>query len=181
LSNADPTRYRRVINENDAMINSNERAAAWANRKLTRRQTPAFWDSIIVDMGHPNAPFGTYDVGDRIYVTGYMPWVGDVHQLHKIIAISVDEEHETCEIMMYAEGAYNYEPIAYSGNEALSITIAVTDPAEILVSSDYVLGAHYLTTPVILVEPTGPVTSQLFVGTGIVNVNCPPITGGLSP
>jgi hypothetical protein len=181
LSNADPKRYRRVINENDAMINSNERAAAWANRKLTRRQTPAFWDSIIVDMGHPNAPFGTYDVGDRIFVTGYMPWVGDVHQLHKIIAIAVDEEHEACEITMYAEGAYTYEPIGYSGDEVLSITMAVTDPGEIAVETNIILGAHYLTTPSILVEPTGSVTIQNFVRAGTVNVLCPPITGGLSP
>lgn len=118
LSNADPYRYRRVISQDDARINSDERAAAWARRKLTKRQTPAYFDSIIVDMGHPNAPFGTYDVGDRIWVKGYMPWVGDINQLHKIIAIAVDEDSSTCELTLYAEGAFNYDPIYYQGQTA---------------------------------------------------------------
>lgn len=113
LSNAASNRFRRVIMQDDARINSDERAAAWALRKLTRRQIPAYWDSIIVDMGHPNAPFGTYDVGDRIMVKGIMPWVGVVEQQHKIIAIAVDDDGGTCELTLKAEGAFNYDPIYY--------------------------------------------------------------------
>lgn len=113
LTNADPKRFRRVVNQDDARINSNERAAAWTKRKLTKRQTPSYWDSVIVDMGHPNAPFGTYDVGDRIWVQGYMPFIGDVKQQHKILAIAVDEEKGVCELTLMAEGAFNYDPIFY--------------------------------------------------------------------
>ena len=64
-------------------------------------------------MGHPNAPFGTYDVGDRINVQGYMPFIGDVKQQHKILAIAVDEEKGVCELTLMAEGAFNYDPIFY--------------------------------------------------------------------
>lgn len=126
LTNADNTRFRRVVQQDDARINSNERAAAWARRKLTRRQTPAFWDSIMVDMGHPNAPFGTYDVGDRIWVKGLMPIVGDVNQLHKIIAIAVDDSKGTCELTLKAEGAFNYDPIFFQGDVAGSVTVTPT-------------------------------------------------------
>jgi len=128
LTNSDPTRFRRVIMQDDARINSTERAAAWAKRKLTRRQTPAYWDSIIVDMGHPNAPFGSYDVADTIIVAGKMPIVGDVRQRHKIIAIAVDEESGTCELSLKAEGAFNYDPIYFSGDTAGSIMIQPPNP-----------------------------------------------------
>jgi hypothetical protein len=121
LSNADPNRYRRTISQDDARINSNERAAAWARKKLTRRQTPAYWDSIIVDMGHPNAPFGFYDVGDRIMIRGPMPYIGNVSQQHKILAIAVDEGAGSCELTLMAEGAFNYDPIFYSAQSQGSI------------------------------------------------------------
>lgn len=134
LTNSDPTRFRRVIMQDDARINSTERAAAWAKRKLTRRQTPAYWDSIIVDMGHPNAPFGSYDVADRIMVSGKMPIVGDVRQLHKIIAIAVDEETGTCELSLKAEGAFNYDPIYFSGDSAGSILIKPPDPEALTIN-----------------------------------------------
>lgn len=135
LTNADPARFRRVISEDDAQINSNERAAAWAKKKLTRRQTPAYWESIIVDMGHPNAPFGSYDVGDRIMVRGYMPWLGDVNQLHKVIAIAVDEKTGTCELTLKAEGAFTYDPIFYQGGVSGSTTVTVPGPTHMLMTT----------------------------------------------
>lgn len=115
LSNADPERYRRVILEEDAHINSIERSEAWAHRQLTRRQHPNYWESIIIDMNHPNARFGTWEVGDQIRVQGVMPWVGEVDQVHKIIAYSVDEETATCELTLRAEGAFTYDPIFFEG------------------------------------------------------------------
>jgi hypothetical protein len=125
LTNADPDRYRRVISQDDARINSNERAAAWSRKKLTRRQTPAYWDSIVVDMGHPNAPFGSYDVGDRIMVAGLMPYVGMVRQQHKILAIAVDEEAGSCELTLMSEGAFNYDPIFYSAQVQGAVTVKI--------------------------------------------------------
>jgi hypothetical protein len=131
LTNADPARYRRSIYQDDARINSNERAAAWSKRKLSRRQTPAFWDSIVVDMGHPNAPFGFYDVGDRIMVRGLMPYIGFVNQQHKILAISVDEEKGSCELTLKAEGAFNYDPIYYAAEVKGSTQVTITNTPQI--------------------------------------------------
>lgn len=123
FSNADPKRYRRVVMQDDARVNSQERAQAWAKRKLTKRQTPAYWDSIIVEVDHPNAPFGSYDVGDRIMISGTMPVIGDVVQEHKIIAIAFDEERQVVELTLKAEGAFNYDQIYYQGSTAGSITV----------------------------------------------------------
>ena len=113
ISNADPDRYRRVIDEVDLNIDSNERAAAWAKRKLTRRQHPHQFESIIVEPYHPNAPFGSYDVGDYIRVHAPMQWVGDVDTNHKITAWSWDEKTNKLELKTMAEGAFNYDPIDY--------------------------------------------------------------------
>jgi hypothetical protein len=136
FTNADTGRYRRTIYQDDARINSNERAAVWARRKLTRRQTPAYWESIIVDMNHPNAPFGSCDVGDRIMVRGEMPLVGDVVQQHKIIAIAVEEASGTCMYTLKAEGAFNYDPIFFQGDVSGSITVNGTVPSPVTITSD---------------------------------------------
>lgn len=136
FANADTTRYRRTIYQDDAQINSNERAHVWARRKLSRRQTPAYWESIIVDMNHPNAPFGTYDVGDRIMVRGDMPLVGDVVQEHKIIAIAVEELSGTCMLTLKAEGAFNYDPIYFQGDVEGAITVIGVQPSPVTITSD---------------------------------------------
>lgn len=115
LTNADPTRFRRVIKEEDAKINSRERAAVWANRKLTRRQVPHYWGSITIDMDHPNAQFGTWQLGDDIWVQGYMPWVGKVEEWHKIIAYSIDAQSRQVQLTLKHAGAFNYDPIIFTG------------------------------------------------------------------
>ena len=113
LANADPNRLRRYLDEEIARIDSNERAAAWAHRKLARRQTPPYWEEITIDPNHPNAPLGTFDVGDTITVSGFMPWVGNIRQEHKIIAIQIDTAKNTCRLQLMAEGAFNYDQIFF--------------------------------------------------------------------
>lgn len=113
LSNADPDRYRRVMDEIDLNIDSNERAAAWAKRRLTRRQFPHQFESIVIDPYHPNAPFGSYNVGDIIRIAAPNYWVGDVDQKHKIMMLAWDEASNKVELKTMAEGAFNYDPIDY--------------------------------------------------------------------
>lgn len=114
ISNADPDRYRRVMDETDLNIDSNERAAAWGHRALTRRTFPNQFESIIIDPYHPNAPFGSFDVGDIVRVVGPMPWVSPAIDVkHKIMAHSWDEKSGQVQLNTMAEGAFNYDPIEY--------------------------------------------------------------------
>ena len=113
LANADPDRLRRYLDEDTAFIDSNERSAAWAHRRLARRQTPPYWETITILPNHPNAPLGSFDVGDSIIVKGNMPWVGEVAQYHKVIAITVDTEKGVVQLTLKAEGAFNYDPIFF--------------------------------------------------------------------
>lgn len=111
--NADPDRYRRVIKEEDALINSAERSAVWAKRKLTRRQVPKHWGSITVDMYHPNAPWGTYEVGDDIMISGQMTHIGKISEWHRIVTMQVDENTGTVMLTTRHIDAFNYDAIEF--------------------------------------------------------------------
>jgi hypothetical protein len=114
LSNADPTRFRRVILEEDAYIDSTERAAAWAKRKLTRRNIPLSFQKIVIDANHSHAPLGSFWVGDSIYVEAKdYPWYGDIEGWHRVTYIEYDEEKSLAEIGLKVDGAFNYDPIEY--------------------------------------------------------------------
>lgn len=113
LSNADPTRLRDVIMEEDAKINSNERGKAWAGRKLARRDVPKYWKKILIDPNHPNAPFGEWEVGDTIMVRAIDPWYGEIGLMHRITSWAYDMKSGTCELQLRVDGAFNYDPIDY--------------------------------------------------------------------
>ena len=119
LANADQDRFRRVMDEVDLHIDSNERTQAWCGRLLTRRQAPYYYESIVIDPYHPNAPFGTFDVGDLIRVQGPTAWHGNMDQKHKVMMIAWDEAKNVVELKLLVDGAFNYDPIEYvpvSGN-----------------------------------------------------------------
>jgi hypothetical protein len=114
LSNADMTRARRVVMEEDANINSTERSAAWAHRKLTRRNIPKYFSKIEIDPNHPNAPFGSWGVGDSILVEAEnFPWTGDISEWHRIISVTIKQDEPNIELGLKVEGAFNYDPIEY--------------------------------------------------------------------
>lgn len=113
FTNTDPLRFRRVIMEDDAQVNSNERSQVWAKRQLTRRQVPNYWGSIVIDADHPNAPYGTWELGDEILVQGFMPWVGEVSEWHRIISYTIDEARATVQLTLRHEGAFNYDPLVF--------------------------------------------------------------------
>lgn len=125
LSNEDPTRYRRTIMEENAEIDSTERAAAWARRKLTRRNIPKSFQSITIDPNHPHGPYGSFDVGDSIWVAAQnYPWVGDITGWHRVTSIDYTESTGqggggqggppgTMKVGLKVEGAWDYDPIEF--------------------------------------------------------------------
>lgn len=116
LTNDDMTRVRRTIMEEDASIDSTERAAAWAKRRLTRRNIPVSFQKITIDPSHPNAPLNSFNVGDTIYVEGKnYPWVGDIAEWHRITSMTF-KDGPAVELGLRVEGAFNYDPITYDPN-----------------------------------------------------------------
>lgn len=113
---ADPLkRFRRVMMEEDAHIDSVERAQAWARRRLTRRNIPKSFQKITVDWNHPNAPVGSFWVGDTVYVEGKnYPWKGDIGEWHRITSMTFKDDATIGEISLKVDGAFNYDPIEYN-------------------------------------------------------------------
>lgn len=118
FSNPAADRLRRVVKESDMNVNSKERAAVWAKRKLTRRQVPKYWEQVVVDEWHDSAPFGQWDVGDEMLVEGNMPWAGETERVsakHKIVGWQRDGTGKAT-VMLKHSGAFNYDPIEYAGS-----------------------------------------------------------------
>lgn len=116
ITNADPDRYRRVMTETDLHVDSDERAAAWGHRLLTRRQFPAAqFDSIVINPYHSNAPHGSFDVGDIIRIQGPDPWVGNIDVKHKVMSHTWDMKSGQVQLGVLADGSFNYDPIEYVG------------------------------------------------------------------
>lgn len=108
-------RARRVIMEEDANIDSTERAQAWAKRRLTRRNIPHSFNKITIDPSHPNAPLGSFWLADTISVKAKdYPWVGDIEYNHRITSITFKDNEPTVELGLMVEGAFNYDPIEYT-------------------------------------------------------------------
>jgi len=115
LGNADMTRARRTAMEEDLFIDSTERAAAFAKRKLQKRNIPISFSKITIDPNHPHAPFGSFDVGDNIRVQApNFPWKGSIDQWHRIISITYQDGSPTMDLGLKCEGAFNYDPIDYN-------------------------------------------------------------------
>ena len=134
LSNEDPTRYRRTVMEENAQIDSTERAAAWAKRKLTRRNIPTSFKKIVIDPNHPAGPLGSFALGDSIWVSApNYPWVGTIEGWHRVTSITYSEAQSQgqggggsaqgtppglVEVGLKVEGAWNYDPIEYNPDYA---------------------------------------------------------------
>jgi hypothetical protein len=110
--------------EEDVNIDSSERAAAWAHRKLTKRNIPPSFQKITIDPNHPNAPFGSFDVGDSIYITAPdYPWYGDISGFHKVTSITYKDGDPTMDIGVLVQGAFDYDPIEYDPDYASQPTV----------------------------------------------------------
>jgi hypothetical protein len=121
----DETRFRRVVMEEAVHIDSGERAAAYAKRRLQKRHIPKYFNKIIIDPNHPNAELGSFKVGDSIrIVAANFPWKGELDDYHRILSITYGESpggqqsgggtpNGMAELETKAEGAFNYDPIEY--------------------------------------------------------------------
>lgn len=116
LGNTDDNRFREFLLEEDAKINSTERAAAWAKKRLQKRTIPKYWKKIQILANHPNAPFGSWQLGDRIYVQGQNQWYGEIKEWHRIVSWAYDEKAGLIELGLKVEGAFNYDPIDFDEN-----------------------------------------------------------------
>lgn len=98
-------RLRRVRVVSDKSMQSKKRALAIAEAELRLSQgVPQITEVKIRD--HPNAVFGTWDVGDEIRVDSRsVPWVGDFSQWVRVVSQTWDTDRDEMTLTVQKVGA----------------------------------------------------------------------------
>jgi hypothetical protein len=84
-------RLRRVVTVADKTLASDKALKARGDQELAGR-TQALQIPSIQIVDHPNAKFGSWQLGDDIRVQVQVPWVGDLDVWHRIIADEISAD-----------------------------------------------------------------------------------------
>lgn len=82
----DPRRVRRFAIVGDGTIHDSAAAVAYSTEELLRRRAAITVGEVVMMDWHPNAPLGSYQVGDELLITGFVPWAGYIEFWHRIIS-----------------------------------------------------------------------------------------------
>lgn len=102
------SRLRRVVILQDATIDTTARANSLAAVELERRQGLIDVTDLEVEARHPNAEFGTYAVGDDIFIDVEVAWLGRLRQFERIISITYAPDAETVRLQLRRADAFRY-------------------------------------------------------------------------
>ena len=101
-------RLRRVAIVQDKTIPTPERATAAAGSELERRQALIDVTDLEVDARHPNAVFGSYQVGDDVLVDVEVDWIGRLRQYERILSITYAPDLESVRLELRRSEAFRY-------------------------------------------------------------------------
>lgn len=99
-------RLRRPAVYTDKLAATTARANAIARRERLARSYGDAVDSITV-REHPNAPIGSWDLGDDILVSAILPWLGRVQLWHRIMGWSLLSE-STAQLQLQRSDTFRY-------------------------------------------------------------------------
>jgi hypothetical protein len=122
-------RLRRVVVVTDKNVPDTERAIALAADELARRQSVLTVGEIVVHDWHPNAPIGSYVVGDDITVQAPISYLGDVSLTHRITAYTWTPDDGLVTLTLARSEGFHYgrepTPREYAGEEEYVADIPV--------------------------------------------------------
>lgn len=102
------TRLRRVAVLDDKTVGSTARANALASSELDRRQALRDVTEITVMARHPNAPLGSFAVGDEVLLSARVPWAGEVRQFQRVLSYTYSPDSEAVKISMRSASSFSY-------------------------------------------------------------------------
>lgn len=105
---ADPHRVRRVAIVTDQTITTLAGANTGATDELLRRRGAVTVGQVVLMDWHPNAPLGSYAVGDELLVTGFVPWAGFIELWHRIITIDWEPQRNIVTLTMRRSEQFGY-------------------------------------------------------------------------
>jgi hypothetical protein len=103
-------RVRKAAVVTDKSITTVERANSIASEELLRRRTAAFEiNTVILDAYHENAPFGTYDVGDDIWIDVDVPWLSGIYgEYYRIVSITYHPSTDRVDLEVKLASTFSY-------------------------------------------------------------------------
>jgi hypothetical protein len=102
----DPGRLRRVATVTDKTLASPSAMRQRGNAELLGR-TSALQIPAIQVIDHPNAPFGSWQLGDDILVQVHLPWVGDLAVWHRIVSDEISADG-LCTLTLRRSDSFHY-------------------------------------------------------------------------
>jgi len=92
---ADPHRVRRFAMVSDGTLTTPAGANLLAQDELLRHRAAITVGQVVVSDWHPNAPLGSYMVGDELLLTGFVPWAGYIEFWHRITSYTWEPQKNT--------------------------------------------------------------------------------------
>lgn len=99
-------RLRRTAVYTDKSVGKDARMDALIKAELARRAPLLAIDSITVTE-HPNAPIGSWALGDDVLVEADLPWIGEVAIWCRVIAWALVDDH-TATLTLARSDSFNY-------------------------------------------------------------------------
>lgn len=104
----DPKRIRRYKTINDKTVTDKVRAQANADDEYRRRTALLTITEITIDSTHPNAPMGSFSLGDDILVQCWIPYIGDVKLWHRIVSYTWRPDQDSVVIQLRRSEQFVY-------------------------------------------------------------------------
>lgn len=101
-------RLRRVVVVTDKRVTSSTMANALAAEELRRRMAIVSVSEIVVDAGHPNAPLGSWELGDDILIEANMPYIGKISLYHRIVSYTWDPQSDAVRMQVRRSDQWAY-------------------------------------------------------------------------
>jgi hypothetical protein len=104
----DARRVRRVVTVTDQTVGLTTRADAIAATELRKRTGQLTVGQVVIADTHPNAPIGSYAVGDDIIVDAPISYLGDVRLTHRITAFTWAPDAGTVSLELARSDSFVY-------------------------------------------------------------------------
>jgi hypothetical protein len=104
----DPHRVRRVGIVSDKTIQTPVLANQHSTEEVLRRRAAVTVGEVLLMDWHPNAPIGSFQVGDEFLITGFVAWAGFIELWHRIVSYDWEPDKNliTCQTRRSEQFAY---------------------------------------------------------------------------
>jgi hypothetical protein len=103
-----PRLHKTVVIQNENITNT-DRALAISQFEFRRRALSKYEiQSITIDTTSPNAPYGAFEEGDDILVEGFVQYIGQVADLHRIVSYTYDPKAKIAVLDLKPSESFDY-------------------------------------------------------------------------